>query len=249
VRLTFPGRFVTLDPTTFLHAPALSGHLRLISGGLDSAILAHRVLAGGGRVVPLYLRTGLIWEPTELYWVKRLLRALRSPRLAPLVVIDLPLRGLYGAHWSLTGRGIPGRRSADAAVYLPGRNALLLTAAGIACAGRRIRRIAIGTLAGNPFGDATPAFFRRLAACLSGALGHPVQIIAPLRRLSKAQLIRAAAGAPLGLTFSCLRPRGRRHCGACNKCAERRRAFRAAGIPDPTRYQVSLPPSSSPSRQ
>jgi 7-cyano-7-deazaguanine synthase len=38
------------------------------------------------------------------------------------------------------------------------------------------------------------------------------------------------------LTFSCLAPQGRRHCGRCNKCAERKRAFRQAGIPDPTKY-------------
>lgn len=219
----------------------------LISGGLDSAALVHRLLAQGGRVVPLYLRCGLLWEPAELYWLKRFLRALRVPRLAPLIVVDLPLRSLYGSHWSLTGRGIPSARSTDAAVYLPGRNALLLTAAAIACAARGINRLAIGTLRGNPFGDASPAFFRRLGACLSGALAHPVRIEAPLRRLGKADLIRAAAGTPLALTFSCLRPRlpaGRQaawhHCGACNKCAERRRAFRAARIADPTQYLISF---------
>jgi 7-cyano-7-deazaguanine synthase len=26
------------------------------------------------------------------------------------------------------------------------------------------------------------------------------------------------------------------HCSRCNKCAERRKAFSEAGIPDPTRY-------------
>ena len=208
----------------------------LVSGGLDSAALMRRLLAQGGRVVPLYLRCGLRWEPAELYWLKRFLRAVRSKQLAPLVTLHLPLRSLYGPHWSLTGRGIPGSQSADEAVYLPGRNVLLLTAAAVVCAERRIRRLAIGTLSGNPFGDASPAFFRRMSSCLSGALARPLQVVAPLRRLTKTQLIHAAAEAPLALTFSCLRPRGRRHCGGCNKCAERRRAFRNAGIADPTRY-------------
>jgi 7-cyano-7-deazaguanine synthase len=193
-------------------------------------------LAQGGRVVPLYLRCGLRWEPAELSWLRRFLRAVRSTSLAPLVVVDLPLRSLYGVHWSFTGRRIPGAYSADAAVYLPGRNVLLLTAAAVACAKQRISRLALGTLSGNPFGDASPAFFRRMSACLSEALARPIRITAPLRRLTVAQLARAAAEAPLALTFSCLRPRGRRHCGACNKCAERRRAFRQAGMVDPTEY-------------
>ena len=195
-----------------------------------------RLLAHGGRVVPLYLRCGLRWEPAELSWLRRFLRAIRSASLAPLVVVDLPLRSLYGSNWSLTGRRIPGARSADAAVYLPGRNALLLTAAAIVCAQRRISRLAIGTLKGNPFGDASPAFFRRMSSGLSQALARPIRIIAPLRRLTKPQLIRSAAGLPLALTYSCLRPRGQAHCGRCNKCAERRRAFRRAGVADPTRY-------------
>ena len=208
----------------------------LVSGGLDSAALMRRLLAQGGRVVPLYLRCGLRWEPAELSWLRRFLRAVRSPRLDSLVIVDMPLRSLYGSHWSLTGRRVPGRRSADAAVYLPGRNALLLTAAAIICTNRGINRLAIGTLKHNPFGDASPSFFRRMSSCLSEALAHPIRVIAPLRRLTKTQLVLAAAGTPMALTYSCLRPHGTRHCGRCNKCAERKRAFHAAGIADPTIY-------------
>ncbi|MBI4343111.1 MAG: 7-cyano-7-deazaguanine synthase [Candidatus Omnitrophica bacterium] len=210
----------------------------LVSGGLDSAVLVHRLSTTHPRILPVYLRGGLSWEDAELHWLRRFLRAIHMPRLAPLHMAELPLRSLYGAHWSVTGRGIPGARSADAAVYLPGRNALLLTHAAVLAARHRISAIALGILKGNPFGDATPRFFRLIASSLSEALGHPVRIFAPLARSTKVQLIRqaSAAGVPLGLTFSCLRPRGLRHCGRCNKCAERRRAFRTAGVPDPTQY-------------
>ena len=209
----------------------------LLSGGVDSALLLRRALQRGDYVLPLYLRCGFVWETAELYWLRRLLRALRTPTLQPLQVIDLPIRPIYGAHWSLTGRRIPGARSADRAVFLPGRNALLLTAAAIACARERISTIALGVLKGNPFGDATPHFFSALASALSQALGAPIHIVAPLRRMSKARLIQADADAPFALTFSCLRPAaGYHHCGRCNKCAERRRAFRLAGITDPTVY-------------
>ena len=218
----------------------------LVSGGLDSAVLLVRLLRTGGRLLPVYLRCGCSWEAAELHWLHRLLGAVRSPRLAPLRVIEVPLRSTYGAHWSLTGRNVPGADSPDATVYLPGRNLLLLSHAGILCAQQGISTIALGTLRGNPFGDATPRFFRQAAASLSLALGRSIRVRAPLRRMTKPQLIRATAHTPWRLTFSCLAPRGRRHCGRCNKCAERRRAFRDAGIADPTVYSrphAALPKS------
>ncbi len=208
----------------------------LVSGGLDSALLLHHLLTSGTRLFPLYLRCGFSWEQSELYWLRRFLRAIRTPALLPLRVVETPLRSTYGSHWSLNGRRIPGRRTRDAAVYLPGRNALLLSYAAIVCAQRKAGMIALGTLQHNPFGDASPRFFRAMSACLSRALHHPLHVTAPLRRAAKAQWIRAAHGIPLQLTFSCIRPRGHRHCGRCNKCAERRRAFRAACVTDPTRY-------------
>ncbi|MBI3021472.1 MAG: 7-cyano-7-deazaguanine synthase [Candidatus Omnitrophica bacterium] len=209
----------------------------LVSGGIDSAVLLHNFLADGGTVLPLYLRCGFRWEAAELYWLRHFLRAVRSPSLAPLAVVAVPLRSTYGAHWSLTGRHVPGARSADRAVYLPGRNILLLSHAAIVCAQRRIATITIGILKGNPFGDATPGFFAHLAGCLTQALQRPILIRTPLRDLSKTQVIQSAAKAvPLQLTFSCIDPRGHLHCGRCNKCAERQRAFRDADVPDPTVY-------------
>ncbi len=233
----------------------------LLSGGVDSAVLLARMMAEGRRVIPLYVRSGLRWEEAELYWIRRLLAALRAPRLSPLVVVDAPLRSLYGSHWSLGGRAVPDASSPDAAVYLPGRNVLLATYAAIHCARQRGSSIALGILKGNPFGDASPSFFHRLERCLTQALRHPIRLLTPLRRHTKAQVMRMARAVPLALTFSCLRPRraprrvsgvvaegsaGEReiagqprpwlHCGRCNKCAERQRAFRLAGLSDPTRY-------------
>ena len=208
----------------------------LVSGGLDSAVLVHRLLTSRPGVLPLYMRCGMSWESVELTWLRRFLRAIQAPRLLPLRCLDVPLQSTYGAHWSLTGRHIPGARSSDEAVYLPGRNVLLIAHAAIVCAQEGISEIALGLLSGNPFGDASSSFLRRFAACLTEALRSPIRVSALLRRSTKSQLIRAASALPLHLTFSCLSPRGQRHCGRCNKCAERRQAFREAGISDPTRY-------------
>ncbi len=63
---------------------------------------------------------------------------------------------------------------------------------------------------------------------------------------SIAQPLNGAAvfgrAAPLGLTFSCLAPQRGLHCGACNKCSERRRAFVEVGLHDPTEYAAVARP-------
>jgi 7-cyano-7-deazaguanine synthase len=212
----------------------------LVSGGLDSAVLIHALAHRFERVFPLYVRAGLRWEPVEEYWLKRFLRATASRNgcgaIHPLTVARLPVSDVYGAHWSLTGRGVPGGRSADSAVYLPGRNLLLLSKAAVFCALRQIPVVALGPLKGNPFPDATADFFRGFARLASRALERPLRVLTPFAHLSKPQVVRAGRGLPLELTLSCMRPAGRRHCGVCNKCAERRQAFRAAGLPDRTAY-------------
>jgi len=114
-----------------------------------------------------------------------------------------------------------------------------LTKAGVHCAQRRISRIAIGTLAGNPFPDATADFFNTLSKAMSLGLAHQIAVDAPFMQMDKSDVIRLGRelGVPLELTLSCMKPRDGLHCGECSKCRERRDAFREAGIEDPTRYR------------
>jgi 7-cyano-7-deazaguanine synthase len=210
----------------------------LASGGLDSAVLVG-TLARRYEVHPLYVRSGLVWERAEQALLRRFLATLRRRRLrvAALARVDLPVASLYGAgNWSVSGRGVPGRRAALASNYLPGRNLLLGSVAAVHCARRRLPVVALALLADNPFPDATPAFLAALGRVASQALATRISVRAPFRRLSKEAVIRRGAALPLALTLSCARPRGVRHCGRCTKCAERRLAFEHAGVPDPTSY-------------
>ena len=185
---------------------------------------------------PFYVRCGLVWEGKELRALRAFLRAVAAPGLEELVVFDLPLDDLYGNHWSINGRDVPDAESPDNAVYLPGRNALLGLKPALWCGMHGIGRLALATLAGNPFPDATDEFFHDFAAVLERATGSSLAIEHPFATLSKADVVRLGQGLPLELTFSCIATGDGIHCGHCNKCAERRRAFAKAGVEDPTHY-------------
>ena len=208
----------------------------LVSGGLDSAVLLAEAARKYRPVWPLYIRQGLLWEKTEQYWLNRFLWAIRIPGIKPLQVLSAPMADLYGAHWSTGKRPVPGVRTRDQAVYLPGRNMALSVKAAVFAAMKKIPILALGSLDHNPFPDASPNFFKTWSNALGMGLGTRLKMIAPYRRLTKAEVIRRGARLPLELSFSCIAPRGQFHCGRCNKCAERRRAFRAAQVDDRTVY-------------
>ncbi len=213
----------------------------MLSGGLDSCILLGDLLRQGREVYPLYVRASLAWEEDELAAARRFIAALAQPRLGALVVLHLPVDDLYGRHWSVTGQSVPDAASPDEAVYLPGRNAILVLKAGLWCQLHGVPCLALGLLGSNPFGDAAPAFFEHLESALRLATGIPLAVVRPFARLTKAQVMERGRGLPLELTFSCIAPQEGVHCGRCNKCAERQAAFRAAGLEDPTLYAASAP--------
>ena len=216
----------------------------LLSGGLDSAVLAAEE-AARDEVQPIYIAAGLAWESSERAIVDALLAsgALRG-RVRPLVALSVDMRDVYaGSHWAVTGTP-PAYHTPDEDVYLPGRNIVLLSKAAVFCATAGIGRLVLGTLGHNPFPDATPEFRRTLARALSLGLAHELAIDAPYADVEKTEVIRrgAALGVPFELTLSCMSPRrggtGRLpvHCGTCSKCRERHDAFVEAGVTDPTEY-------------
>jgi 7-cyano-7-deazaguanine synthase len=222
----------------------------LLSGGLDSAVLVAEEATRHGDVQPIYISAGLAWEPAERIFVDRLLSRLAvAQELRPLVTLGVDMRDVYPAtHWAVAGVP-PAYHTPDEDVYLPGRNIVLLAKAGVFCAAAGIERIALGTLAHNPFPDATPAFRSAIAQALSLGLGRTIDVAAPFAEVEKTDVVRrgAALGVPFELTLSCMNPVRASdsgpsrsldflHCGACSKCRERHDAFIGAGITDPTAY-------------
>ena len=208
----------------------------LASGGLDSSILMGHLLREGRRVQPFYIRTGLLWQAEELPALARFLAAVATNELAKLVVLELPLADLYDGHWSLTGRDIPGADSPDEAVYLPGRNALLIVKAAVWCQLHSVGELAMAPLGSSPFDDASAAFVRDFEAAINRGVSRRVRLSRPFGEMNKLQVMVLGREMPLELTFSCISPTSGLHCGRCNKCAERKAAFRDAGMEDRTVY-------------
>ena len=209
----------------------------LVSGGVESSVLLCDALGRYEKVTPLYIRNHLRWEETEIFCLKNFLRGLKQDNLEPLKIFELTLHDLYESHWSITGIKIPDARSHDESVYLPGRNIIFLAKAACFAAMKDIPVIEIGVLKGNPFPDSSKLFFKKISDVLSLGLKKEIQVRAPFQKLRKEQVILMGKKFPLELTFSCINPKGYEHCGECNKCTERKKAFFAAGLFDKTKYK------------
>lgn len=202
----------------------------LWSGGLDSTVLLADELSAGRAVQPIHVRCGLAWEPAEARTIARLLAL---PPLAgrsePVITVEVHARHLYPAdHWAVVGRP-PAFDSPDEDVYLEDRNRLLISNGAVVCKQLGITRLLLAPLAGNPFPDATPAFFAEMANALLHTLGHPLEICAPYLALRKSEVAQRGVelGVPLDFTLSCMNPTpDDGHCGACSKCRERQEALR-----------------------
>jgi 7-cyano-7-deazaguanine synthase len=142
------------------------------------------------------------------------------------------------------GEGIP-------STYVPARNTILLALALGWAEVLDAQAVYIGANAVDYSGypDCRPEFleaFERLAALATraGVEGRPIRIRAPLVHMPKAEIIRTGSrlGVDFGLTLSCYDPDPEgRACGTCDSCRLRAAGFRAAGVPDPTRYRAPVP--------
>ncbi len=202
----------------------------LASGGFDSCVLLADLLERGYEVHPFYVSSGFYWEKAELHWLRRFLKLRKRRKLKPLTIAETPMRWIMGGHWSLTGKGVPSSRAAWDSVYLPGRNLLLLSQAGVYAATHGIPRVVLGVLRGNPFADSKPRFLKDMESAINDALRSRLKVSAPYAKHDKAAVARLAARLrqrfPLELTFSCIHPRGIKVCGRCSKCAERKAGLR-----------------------
>ena len=219
----------------------------LLSGGLDSATAAAWARDAGFELVALSVDYGQRHR-VELDAARGVARAVG---VAEHVVLAVDLAAFGGSALVDTSAAVPKDRS-DAEIaggipstYVPARNTVLLSLALALAEARGAAAIVLGINAVDYSGypDCRPEFldaFGRLAslATKAGVEGRPIEILAPLVSLSKAEIIRLglALGVDYGLTTSCYDPApDGRPCGGCDSCRLRAAGFAAAGAADPRR--------------
>ncbi|MBR5093139.1 MAG: 7-cyano-7-deazaguanine synthase QueC [Bacteroidales bacterium] len=124
---------------------------------------------------------------------------------------------------------------------VPFRNGIMLSVACGLAEDRGLKRVLIANHGGDHaiYPDCRPEFVAAMDAAMQAGTYAGVQLAAPYTNLTKSEIVQrgAALGIDYGETYSCYRG-GERHCGTCGTCTERREAFRLAGLPDPTEYEL-----------
>ncbi len=218
----------------------------LLSGGLDSATCLAIARDMGFECYALSVAYGQR-HAAELTASKRVADALgaREHRLARVNL------GQFGGS-ALTDPTIPvpedGANTGIPVTYVPARNTVMLSIA-LAWAevlGAHDIFVGVNAVDYSGYPDCRPEFIRAFEnmanlATKTGVEGARLRIHAPLIALSKAEIITRgnALGVDYGLTVTCYQADDQgRACGRCEACRLRRAGFAAAGVDDPTPYQI-----------
>ena len=156
----------------------------------------------------------------------------------PLARLEFSMRDVYPpSHWALQGTP-PAYDTPDEDVYLHGRNIALLSKAAVYAASRRISRIVVAPLAGNPFPDATPAILRCAERGVLAGPGRADRDQRAVRVLHKEDVVRIGAelGRPLRADAVVHEPVRHHALRAVQQVPRAKRRLSAAGVKDPTSY-------------
>lgn len=215
----------------------------LLSGGLDSMVVAGLAIEAGYRVNAL-----------TIDYNQRHRREIEAARIiaekigvARHIVLPLDLRQFGGS--ALTDEIVVPKEGIFDEIpvtYVPARNLIFLslTLAWAEALGARDVFIGVNALDYSGYPDCRPEFIEGFAslaelATKAGAEGDQFTIHAPLQHLGKADIASEAnrLGLDAGMSWSCYDPEPNGlACGKCDSCRLRRSGFEQAGLMDPTQY-------------
>lgn len=216
----------------------------LLSGGLDSATALAMAKDQGFECYVLSFDYGQR-SLTELNAAKEVATQIG---VAEHRVIRLHLEDFGGSALTDHSIDVPDHETGGIPVtYVPARNTVFLSLALGWAEVIEAKAIFIGVNAVDYSGypDCRPEFvdaFEKMAnlATKAGVSGHPLKIMTPLMKMTKADIIKEGVRLNLNYadTISCYQADDAGlACGVCDSCRLRRKGFEDAGVPDPTRYQ------------
>lgn len=185
----------------------------LLSGGLDSCLMSVLAKEIGRDQKPLFINYGQL--NVEKEYAGASLHCEKF-NLSNLVRIDIPD---YGSTIT-SGITDPNKHIVDEA-FLPGRNLLLLLTASSYAVQNGCSAVSLGLLDESTvlFPDQTDDFLVSAEYTISKALGHKIEIIAPLRGFMKSDVVEMAKSRGIDGTYSC-HAGGSEACGNCISCKE-----------------------------
>jgi len=230
-----------------LNKDGQNGAVVLVSGGLDSMVVAALAVEAGHELTALTIDYNQRHR-IELEAAARIAKHLGATRH---IVLPLDLTRFGGSSLTDNAMSIPkeGVQPGIPSTYVPARNTIFLSLAlGFAesCGARSIW-IGVNALDYSGYPDCRPEFvhaFQDLAnlATKAGVEGDNFRVETPLLHMTKADIAAKAVrlGLDAGISWSCYDPVSvdgeAKACGTCDACRLRAKGFTEAGLPDPTLY-------------
>ena len=127
---------------------------------------------------------------------------------------------------------------APVSTYVPFRNGLFLASAASIALSKECGVIYYGAhaddSAGNAYPDCSSAFHNAINEAIYLGSGNQLRVEAPFVGWTKAQVVKKGLElkVPYHLTWSCYEG-GKKPCGVCGTCIDRKEAFRLNGVCDP----------------
>jgi len=215
--------------------------LCIMSGGMDSTLVAYIMRTRGYEIVALHFNYGQRTVTKELSCFNTICDDLG---VSEKYEIDLDFFKTIGAS-ALTDHSISvpteGIEPGVPITYVPFRNGIFLSIATAIAEKEGCEVMAIGVVEEDSSGypDCRENFIEAFtkAANLGTKETTHIRIEMPLVHLQKSQIVQEALklGTPLHLTWSCYQSEDNA-CGVCDSCRLRLRGFELAGAVDPINY-------------
>lgn len=207
----------------------------ILSGGIDSTTVAYWAKDQGYDVHAITFNYGQI-SVKEIDHAKEIGRGLGVSHK----VLDLSaLKEIYAGVTSLVDTNIPITEEFSHPIIVPFRNGVFLAVAVAYASSIGANKIFYGAHRSDEpyYPDCREGFYNAFEQ--AAKLGTEQQIIinAPFSKIEKSDILSKACelNVPLHLTWSCYNNLPK-HCGKCESCANRKKAFMEAKIIDPTEY-------------
>lgn len=185
----------------------------LVSGGLDSTLVARLAQEEGVRQHPLFIDYGQRSRERELAACRRAMAnlGLPEPKVADLSGFGILIR---------SGLTDPTLRVLEDA-FTPGRNMLFLLTAAAHAYQVEADAISIGLLHEDTslFPDQTSSFLHEAERMIARCMGRNIRVLAPLAAFHKQDVVVLARAKGIRDTYSC-HIGGEVPCGACIACNE-----------------------------